>query len=153
MLNRVVMMGRLVADPELKQTQSGVAVTSFRIAVDRNYVRQGEDRKADFFDVVAWRKTAEFITNNFGKGSLIAVDGQLQTRQYQAQDGTNRNVVEIVVDNASFTGERRNSDAAPAAEKPALRKSALDINPLDDEDDLPFTVGKGDDSTEKSEPW
>ena len=97
MLNRVVLMGRLVADPELKQTQNGVSVTSFRIAVDRNYVRQGEDRKADFFDIVAWRKTAEFIANNFGKGSLIAVDGQLQTRQYQAQDGTNRNVVEVVV--------------------------------------------------------
>ena len=153
MLNRVVLMGRLVADPELKQTQNGVSVTSFRIAVDRNYVRQGEDRKADFFDIVAWRKTAEFIANNFGKGSLIAVEGQLQTRQYQAQDGTNRNVVEVVVDNASFTGERRNADATPAATKSAARKPALDINPLDDEDDLPFTMDKSDDSTEKSEPW
>ena len=102
-------MGRLVSDPELKTTPNGVSVTSFRIAVDRNYVKSGEERKADFIDIVAWRGQAEFICKYFGKGSMIAVEGQLQTRTYQAKDGTNRYVVEVVVDNVSFTGERRDN--------------------------------------------
>lgn len=110
MLNRVVLMGRLVADPELKTTQTGVSVTSFRIAVDRNYVKQGEERKADFIDIVCWRQQAEFVCRYFGKGAMIAVDGQLQTRTYQAKDGTNRYVVEVIADNVSFTGERRDSN-------------------------------------------
>ena len=109
MINRVVLMGRLVADPELKYTQSGVAVTSFRIAVDRNYVKQGEERKADFFDIVAWRSTAEFICNYFSKGSMIALDGQLQSRNYINREGQNRTAIEVVVDQVSFTGERRDS--------------------------------------------
>lgn len=102
-------MGRLVADPELKTTASGVSVTSFRIAVDRSYVKSGEERKADFIDIVCWRQTAEFVCRFFSKGSLIAVEGQLQTRTYQAKDGSNRYVVEVVADNVSFTGERRDN--------------------------------------------
>lgn len=109
MLNRVILMGRLVSDPELKTTPSGVSVTSVRLAVDRSYAKSGEERKADFIDIVAWRNTAEFICKYFGKGALIAVEGQLQTRTYQAKDGTNRYVVEVVVDNVSFTGERRDN--------------------------------------------
>lgn len=109
MLNRVILMGRLVSDPELKTTGTGLSVTSFRIAVDRNYVKSGEERKADFIDIVCWRGTAEFVCRYFGKGSLIAVEGQLQTRTYQAKDGTNRYVVEVVADNVSFTGERRDN--------------------------------------------
>ena len=111
MINRVVLMGRLAADPELKTTQTGISVTSFRIAVDRSYAKSGEERQADFFDIVAWRYTAEFICKHFRKGSLIAVDGTLQSRTYQAKDGSNRYVVEVVADNASFTGERRDSSA------------------------------------------
>ena len=107
MLNRVVLMGRLVSDPELKTTPNGVSVTNFRIAVDRSYVRSGEERKADFIDIVCWRQQAEFVCRYFGKGAMIAVDGQLQTRTYQAKDGTNRYVVEVVADNVSFTGEKR----------------------------------------------
>lgn len=107
MLNRVILMGRLVSDPELKTTPSGASVTNFRIAVDRNYVKSGEERKADFIDIVCWRQTAEFVCRYFGKGAMIAVEGQLQTRTYQAKDGTNRYVVEVVADNVSFTGERR----------------------------------------------
>lgn len=107
MLNRVILMGRLVSDPELKTTGTGISVTSFRIAVDRSYVKSGEERKADFFDIVCWRNTAEFVCRYFGKGSLIAVEGQLQSRTYQAKDGSNRYVVEVVADNVSFTGERR----------------------------------------------
>ena len=107
MLNRVVLMGRLVADPELKTTNTGISVTSFRIAVDRSYVKAGEQRQADFFDIVAWRSSAEFVCRHFTKGSLIAVDGQLQTRQYQTKDGSNRSAVEVVADSISFTGERK----------------------------------------------
>ena len=100
-------MGRMVADPELKKTNTGISVTSFRIAVDRSYVKQGEQRQADFFDIVAWRSSAEFVCRNFSKGALIAVDGQLQSRQYQTKDGQNRTAIEVVAENISFTGERR----------------------------------------------
>ena len=155
MLNRVILMGRLVADPELKTTGSGISVTSFRIAVDRNYVKQGEERKADFIDIVCWRQQAEFVCRYFGKGSLIAIEGQLQTRTYQAKDGTNRNVVEVVADNISFTGERRESShmggygqqsyapapsAQPAQPAPSYQSgsnSDFQEMPFDD-DDLPF---------------
>lgn len=112
MINRVVLMGRLVSDPELKTTASYLSVTSFRIAVDRGYVKEGEERKADFIDIVAWRNTAEFICRFFSKGSLIAIDGQLQQHTYHAKDGTNHNVIEVVADSASFTGERSSSNAA-----------------------------------------
>lgn len=106
MINRVVLMGKIVSDLEIKTTGAGVSVTSFRIVVERNYVKAGEERQADFFDVVAWRYTAEFICRHFRKGSLIAIDGQLQSRNYKAKDGTTRQVVEIIADTASFTGER-----------------------------------------------
>jgi single-strand DNA-binding protein len=162
MLNRVILMGRLVANPELKTTASGISVTSFRIAVDRNYVKNGEERKADFIDIVCWRQTAEFVCRYFTKGSLIAVEGQLQTRTYQAKDGTNRYVVEVVADNVSFTGERRDAGgynnsynqsysqpysaapAAPAAEaQPAPAPSYQsgsnsDFKSMPADDDLPF---------------
>ena len=90
MLNRVILMGRLVSDPELKTTSSGISVTSFRIAVDRSYVKAGTERQTDFFDIVCWRSTAEFVCRYFFKGSLIALEGQLQSRTYQAKDGSNR---------------------------------------------------------------
>ena len=158
MINRVVLMGRLVADPELKTTNTGISVTSFRIAVDRSYVKAGAERQADFFDIVAWRSSAEFVCRNFSKGSLIAVDGQLQSRQYQTKDGQNRTAIEVVADNVSFTGERRDQasayggyargdygsqmpQAAPAAPaQPAAYSSGsaddFQVMPLDD--DLPF---------------
>ena len=109
MINRVIIMGRLVADPELKNTNSGTPVTTFRVAVDRSYVKSGAERQTDFIDIVAWRSTAEFVCRNFRKGALIAVDGQLQTRQYQTKDGQNRTAVEVVAENVSFTGERRDN--------------------------------------------
>lgn len=108
MINRIVLMGRLCADPELKSTPSGVSVTTIRVAVDRDYVKAGAERQTDFFDVVAWRQTAEFVCRNFAKGSLVAVDGKLQSRSFETKDGQNRTVVEVVADNVSFTGERRN---------------------------------------------
>lgn len=125
-INRVVLMGRLTKDPELKTTSGGVSVTSFSIAVDRNYVRSGEERKADFFDVVAWRSTAEFIARYFNKGDMIAVEGQLQTRTYEANDGSTRKVVEVNIDNASFTGSKKSEVNEPKNGVPVL------------DDDLPF---------------
>ena len=100
-------MGRITQNLELKTTASGISVTSFSIAVDRNYVKQGEERQTDFINIVCWRKQAEFVCRYFEKGSMIALEGQLQTRTYQAKDGSNRYVTEVVADSVSFTGEKR----------------------------------------------
>lgn len=146
MLNRIILMGRLVEAPELKTTNTGKSVTSFRIAVERNYAKTGEERKADFFDIVCWNNTAEFVCRYFTKGSLIALEGKLQSRTYQASDGTNRYVTEVVADTASFTGERRNTENTinnnlpayepPTAPPPISANSNFEEMPLDD--DLPF---------------
>jgi single-strand DNA-binding protein len=106
-------MGRLTRDPELRYTQSGVSVCSFSLAVDRNFVRQGEQRQADFINCTAWRQTGEFINKYFTKGRLIAVSGSLQTRSWDAQDGTKRYATDVIVDEASFCGDgRRDGDGA-----------------------------------------
>ena len=107
MLNKVILMGRITHDLELRQTPNGVSVLSFSIAVDRSFARQGEERQTDFIDCVAWRQQAEFISRYFGKGRMIAVEGELQTRSYQDKNGNNRKAVEVVIDRASFTGEPR----------------------------------------------
>ena len=114
MLNVVAIMGRLTRDPELKTTQQGTNVCRFSIACDRSYVKQSEQRQADFIDIVAWRQTAEFVSKYFSKGSLIAIDGSLQTRQYQDKNGNNRTAVEVVANNVSFAGSK-------AADKPAVQ--------------------------------
>jgi single-strand DNA-binding protein len=107
MFNKVMLMGNICHDLELKTTPAGVSVLSFRIAVDRNYQVKGEERKADFFSVVCWRSTAEFVNKYFGKGRMIMVDGELQTRTYQDKNtNANVNVVEIVADSIHFTGEK-----------------------------------------------
>lgn len=139
MLNNVVLMGRLVADPELKVTTSGKEVTNFRIAVDRNYTKQGEERKTDFIDVVAWGKTAAFVCQYFGKGGMIAVEGELQTRTYQTNDGTNRYVVEVMAKNVSFTGERR-PDRNAQAQNDSVAPQQTAPTSIEDltEEDMPF---------------
>ena len=114
MLNNAVIMGRLVADPELRTTGSGISVSSFTVAVDRRFNRQGEDRQADFIDVIAWRQTAEFISKYFGKGRMIALEGQLRTRTYDDKNGVKHYVTEVYVDNASFTGEKAESKSNQA---------------------------------------
>lgn len=106
MLNCAIIMGRLTAAPELKTTPSGVSVTSFRVAVDRNFVRQGEERQTDFIDVVAWRQTSEFVCRYFRKGSMIAVHGSIQSRNYEDRNGNKRTAIEIVADNVSFCGNK-----------------------------------------------
>ncbi len=107
MYNKAILMGRICNDLEVKTTPSGASVLSFRIAVDRSYQVKGEERKSDFFNVVAWRANADFISRFFSKGRMILVEGELQTRQYVDKNGSNQTVVELVVDNARFTGEGR----------------------------------------------
>lgn len=118
MINRVVLMGRLVFDVELKTTTTGISVMTNTLAVDRNYCKQGEERKTDFIPIVAWRQNAEFMCRQFEKGSLIAIDGELQSRNYDDKNGNKRTAIEVIVDNASFTGERR--DVVASNSKPNL---------------------------------
>lgn len=106
MLNKVILMGRITQDLEVKQTPSGVSVLSFSVAVQRNYARQGEERQTDFINCVAWRQQAEFIGRYFGKGRMIAIEGNLRTRTYDDRNGVKHYVTEVFVDNVSFTGER-----------------------------------------------
>lgn len=109
MLNRVTLMGRLVADPELRSTASNLSVCSFRIAVDRDY-KKGDQKETDFIDIVAWRSTAEFVANYFNKGRMIAVDGRLQIRQWTDNDGNKRFVTEVIADNVYFGDSRPNQN-------------------------------------------
>ena len=148
MINNVVLMGRLVATPELRNTQTGLAVTSFTIAIDRPYARQGEQRQADFIDCVAWRNNADFITRYFQKGSMIAITGTIQTRTYDDKNGNKRKAVEVIVDRASFCGSKaetgnnsyNQSYSAPA--QPAAPSFSTgsdgDFEEISGDDDLPF---------------
>ena len=104
-MNRVILMGRLTADPELRQTPQGTSVTRFTIAVDRR-IKTENGQQADFITCVAWRKTAEFICRYFQKGRMIAIEGQLQSRSWDTQDGKRQYATEVIVDNVSFTGEK-----------------------------------------------
>ena len=106
MINNVVLMGRLTAAPELKTTQSGISTVRFSVAVERRYNKQGEERQTDFIDCVAWRQTAEFVSKYFNKGSMIAVEGSIQTRNYEDKNGNKRKAVEVQVDNVSFCGSK-----------------------------------------------
>lgn len=102
MLNKVILMGRLTRDPEIKFTQSNIPVCSFTVAVDRNYAKNGEQRQADFINVVAWRQSAEFVGKYFNKGKMIIVVGSLQTRTWDSPDGKKNYITEVVADEVSF---------------------------------------------------
>lgn len=102
MLNRVTVMGRLTRNPELRRTQNGNSVTSFSVAVERDYKGEGGEKTTDFFDVVAWRATADFVCKYFGKGRMIVVDGSLQSRKWTDKNGNNRTSVEIIADSCYF---------------------------------------------------
>ena len=152
MLNIVAIMGRLVADPELRTTPAGVNVCQFRIACDRNFARQGEQRQADFVDIVAWRAQADFVCKYFSKGSLIAINGRIQTRNYQDKNGNNRTAFAVVAENINFGGSKGTSSAKaddggeaaprseawPKADPPANYGGVDDFAVIDDNDDLPF---------------
>ena len=112
MLNRIIVMGRLTRDPELRRTQSGISVTSFSVAVDRDFKSQSGERETDFIEVVAWRNTAEFVTKYFSKGRMAVVEGRLQIRDWTDRDGQKRRTAEIVADNIYFGDSRRDSDSS-----------------------------------------
>lgn len=139
MFNLVVLTGRLTANPELKTTSNGVSVCSFSIAVDRRY-KQGEEKQTDFINIVAWRGTAEFISKHFSKGSMIGVEGSIQTRKYQDKDGNNRTVYEVVANNVQFVESKRDQSAASGVDMPASfsNTSEDDFAQVADDDDLPF---------------
>lgn len=153
MLNTVALMGRLTADPELRHTPNNIPVTTFTVAVNRSYVKQGAERQTDFIDVVAWRNTAEFICRYFKKGQMIAVDGSIQTRNYTDKEGRNRKAFEILANNVYFTESRApgsgsgggnyedRTQEAPPSEDYNVSFSAGDADDftvIADDDDLPF---------------
>lgn len=134
-LNKVIIMGRITQDLELKQTPNGVSVLSFTVAVDRNYTK-GEEKQSDFISCVAWKERAEFISRYFGKGRMIAVEGQLRTRTYEDKNGVKHYVTEVYVDQASFTGEKKQNDIHTNPEDSIGNPD--DYEDVLSEDDLPF---------------
>lgn len=145
MFNIAVLSGRLTADPELKTTQSGVSVCSFSIAVERRY-KQGEEKQSDFINIVAWRQTAEFISKYFSKGSMIGIEGSIQTRKYTDKEGNNRTAFEIVANNVQFIGSKQSEGSAegntlPTPENDPMTafKDKLDgFQEMQDDGDIPF---------------
>ena len=142
MLNKVILMGRFTRDPELRSTPQGISTCAFSIAVDRNFVRQGEERKADFINCVAWRQTAEFISKYFKKGSMVALEGSIQTRSWDDQDGKKRYATDVVVNQVYFAESKRDSqssmgmdDSFSASDFGSLPEP---ISPMGTDDDLPF---------------
>ena len=117
MLNKIIIMGRLTRDPELRRTGSGTAVTSFSLAVDRDFKSQSGEKETDFIDIVAWRAAAEFVAKYFTKGRMAVVDGRLQIHDWKDKDGNNRHSAEVVADNIYF-GDSRKDTAAPAEPLP-----------------------------------
>lgn len=143
MLNCVTLIGRLVADVELKTTNSGKEVATFRIAVDRAFVKQGEQRQADFITIVAWGSTALFVSRYFSKGSMIAIQGRIQTRNYEDNNGNKRTAFEVVATEVSFCGgknEGNNNSEKPnsSPSTPAYSPAPTEFEEIGDDDDLPF---------------
>ena len=147
MLNKIILMGRLTRDPELRRTGSGTAVTSFSLAVDRDFKSQGGEKETDFIDVVAWRNTAEFVSKFFTKGRMAVVEGRLQMRDWTDKDGNKRRSAEVVADNVYFGDSKREGgdySAAPAYSAPARSSNASyggmsDFAEIGEEDgELPF---------------
>ena len=133
MLNHIVTMGRLVRDPELRHTQSGIPVTSFTIACDRDYKDANGDKTTDFIDIVAWRNTADFVSRYFTKGRMAVIDGRLQLRDWTDRDGNKRRSAEILANSVHFGDSKPQNQAArvPAG-------SGYDADDLEGSGDLPF---------------
>ena len=131
MLNHIVLIGRLVKDPELRRTGSGVAVANFTLAVDRDFPGKDGEKQTDFIDIVAWRNTAEFVSKYFSKGRMAVAIGQLQIRKWQDKDGNNRYNAEVVADNVYFADSKRDGGDFAVIEND-------DANPFEEDDDLPF---------------
>ena len=142
MFNRMIVMGRITNDLELKTTPNGTPVCSFRIAVDRRFQTKGEEKKTDFFNVVCWRATAEFVTKYFSKGRLILIEGEMQTRQYDDKNGNKSTWYEVVAERVCFTGEKKEGGAANASPAPPPSYGTETGIPsefiVDADDDYPF---------------
>ncbi|MCL2013675.1 MAG: single-stranded DNA-binding protein [Oscillospiraceae bacterium] len=146
-MNKAILMGRLTADPELRTTPNGISVTSFSIAVDRRFTQKGAEKQTDFINIVAWRHTAEFISKYFSKGNMIALEGSIQTRNYEDKNGNKRTAVEVVAENSYFTGskaESTSSGSAPKFNEPAEPGTSIsigdniDFQEVEPDDGLPF---------------
>lgn len=140
MMNVICLQGRMVRDPELKQTNSGVAVANFTIAVQRNMKSQNGERESDFIDIVCWRHTAEFVSKYISKGDLVCLNGTLQTRNYEDKNGNKRKAYEVVADNVHFGGDKSRETATNDAVQteiavPDTKDGYVEI---DDDSDLPF---------------
>ncbi|MBP1542879.1 MAG: single-stranded DNA-binding protein [Oscillospiraceae bacterium] len=156
MYNKVILMGRITHDLELRTTPSGANVCTFSIAVDRRFQNKGEEKKSDFFNIVAWRQQADFVCRYFGKGRMILVEGELQTRSYTDKNGANVRVTEIIADRLTFTGEKTQGgaysdsyggsysaptpSAAPqySAPAPAPAAPVNEFSAAESDDDYPF---------------
>ncbi len=130
MLNRVVLIGRLTADPALRYTPNGIPVANFTLAVERPFKSQSGEREVDFIDVVVWRRQAELVANHLAKGRLVAVEGRLQVRTYESQDGSKRKAYEVVADSTQFLDRPKDSGAVPVTDDFGSEPTF--------EDDLPF---------------
>ena len=125
MLNKIILMGRLTRDPELRRTGTGTAVTSFSLAVDRDFKSQSGEKETDFIDIVAWRSTAEFVSKYFTKGRMAVVEGRLQIRDWTDKDGGKRRSAEVVVDNVYFGDSKRDGgDSSGYSAAPAYKNAA-----------------------------
>ena len=137
MLNKCFLQGRLTGDPDLRHTQNGVAVATFRLAVNRDFKDKDGERKADFISIVCWRGTAEFVSRFFAKGSMAVVDGRLQVREYTDKDGNRRYATEVIAENVYFSESRKRDDVMQ--ETPADVGQFVDITDDDSANDtLPF---------------
>lgn len=138
MLNKIMIMGRLTADVELRSTQSGTHVATFTLAVDRDFRPQGGDRETDFINCVAWKGTADFVANYFSKGSMAVVVGRLQTRKYETQDGQKRTATEVIAESVYFgEGKKDAANNTPIAPSAAPSADIDGFMPVEEED-LPF---------------
>ena len=149
MFNKAILIGRLTADPELKQTTSGIYLVNFQIAVDRRFKGQDGERKADFITIVCWRQQAEFVSKYFHKGDAIGIEGTIQTRNYEDRQGNKRTAVEVVAENVFFVGGKSSGSAgpamqavpatpAPAAPVAYSSGAASDFEEVETDNDLPF---------------
>jgi single-strand DNA-binding protein len=143
MLNKILLQGRFVADPELRHTPNGVAIASFRLAVDRDFKDADGNKKADFISIVAWRQTGEFVSKFFNKGRMAIVDGRLQIRDYTDRDGNRRTIAEVVADNVYFGDSRKDGNNQAASSVPSggytSQTDADQFTEIQDDDgELPF---------------
>ena len=139
MLNKAILMGRLTADPELRKTANETSVTTFTLAVNRSFSRQGEQAQTDFIDIVAWRSTAEFAAKWFTKGMQVAVSGRIQTRTWEDKQGQKRKSVEVVADEVFFADSKKDGTARTSSPEPfELDNSGASFPMPEDDSDLPF---------------